>query len=257
MSIAVEKLSFSYCTRPVLQDVSFSAENGRLVAVLGPNGVGKTTLFRCILGLQRGYTGSIRIDGADARQLSARELAHRVAYIPQIHAQAFGFSVLDMVLMGTSHALSPLSVPKQGETDAAMAALERLGIAKLAAKNFNHLSGGEQQLTLIARALAQNARTLLMDEPTASLDYGNQAHVLSAVRALAAEGYTVVMSTHNPQQAVFYADLALALFEGSVAAYGAPSEVMDAALIERLYQMRIHLIPTEQGPVIVPAVERE
>ena len=257
MSIAVEKLSFSYCTRPVLQDVSFSAENGRLVAVLGPNGVGKTTLFRCILGLQRGYTGSIRIDGADARQLSARELAHRVAYIPQTHAQAFGFSVLDMVLMGTSHALSPLSVPKQGETDAAMAALERLGIAKLAAKNFNHLSGGEQQLTLIARALAQNARTLLMDEPTASLDYGNQAHVLSAVRALAAEGYTVVMSTHNPQQAVFYADLALALFEGSVAAYGAPSEVMDAALIERLYQMRIHLIPTEQGPVIVPAVERE
>lgn len=255
MSIAVENLRFAYCTRSVLTDVSFSADNGRLIAVLGPNGVGKTTLFRCILGLQKSYTGQIFVDGDDAKKLPAKELAHRIAYIPQIHAQTFGYSVLDMVLMGTSHTVSSLSLPGKRETATAMTALDRLGIAHLSEKNFTHLSGGEQQLVLIARALAQKARTLLMDEPTASLDYGNQAHVLSIVRSLADEGYAVVLSTHNPQHALWYADDALALSEGRVAAFGPPKEVMDAALIEQLYHMRVSLLETDAGLLIAPAVD--
>ena len=254
MSITVDGLNFAYCTRNVLSDVRFTAEAGQLVAVLGPNGVGKTTLFRCILGLLKKYTGTILVDGADAKRLTARELAHRVAYIPQIHAQTFGYSVRDMVLMGTTHAVSPMSAPKRAENEAAEAALQRVGIDKLAEKNFTHLSGGEQQLVLVARALAQNAKTLLMDEPTASLDYGNQAHVLSVVKALAADGYAVVLSTHNPQHALWYADKALALCDGRVAAFGAPRDVMDAALIERLYHMRVQMIPAENGPLISPAI---
>lgn len=254
MSIEVRELSFAYCTREVLRDISFSAENGRLLAVLGPNGVGKTTLFRCILGLQPHYGGSIRIDGEDARQLSERELAHRVAYIPQTHGIAFSYSVLDMVLMGTTHSISTMSVPKQREIDAATFALERLGIRFLAEKNFSHLSGGEQQLVLIARALAQNAKTLLMDEPTASLDYGNQSLVLRQVRLLADEGFTVLLSTHNPQHAIWYADSALALCQGKVEAFGPAKSVVNAALVRRLYGVDVTLIDTEQGPLISPAI---
>ncbi len=252
MGIEVRDLSFAYCTREVLRHVSFTAGDGRLLAVLGPNGVGKTTLFRCILGLQHRYGGSILIDGENARNMAPRELAHRVAYIPQTHGQAFSYMVLDMVLMGTTHQVSPLSVPGQRERKTALAALERLGIPHLAQKNFSHLSGGEQQLVLIARALAQKTKTLLMDEPTASLDYGNQALVLKQVRTLADDGYTVLLSTHNPQHALWYADAALALLGGETAAFGPPEDVMDADLIRRLYGVEAEMVRTEHGSLLSP-----
>jgi len=255
LSIEVCDLSFAYCTREVLRHVSFSACSGELLAILGPNGVGKTTLFRCILGLQHRYDGSILIDGADAHTLTPRELAHRVAYIPQTHGQTFSYTVLDMVLMGTTHMVSSMSVPKRREMDAAHAALERMGVSHLSAKNFSHLSGGEQQLVLIARALAQQTRALLMDEPTSSLDYGNQALVLKQVRTLANEGYTVLISTHNPQHAIWYADAALALLDGETAAFGKPTQILDEALIRRLYGVEVNIVETEHGPLLSPVTE--
>lgn len=253
MSIEVERLNFAYRTRPVLKNVSFHAGEGQLLAVLGPNGAGKTTLFRCMLGLLKRYQGRILIDGAEAHTLPTRELARRVAYIPQLHEQAPSYSVLEMVQMGTAHAVSPFSAPKEKETAAALAAMERLGIMGLAEQSFSRLSGGEQQLVLIARALAQQSRTLVMDEPTASLDYGNQMLVLEHARALARDGYTVVLSTHNPQHALSYADVVLALLDGSVAAFGSPAEVMDAALLFRLYGVRAAFVRTECGVLIAPA----
>ena len=255
MSIQIHNLSFAYSVRDVLKDITLSVEQGQLLAVLGPNGVGKTTLFRCILGLQPHYKGEIYIDGVDAHTLSARELAHRIAYIPQTHGMAFGYSVQDMVLMGTTHNVSSMSVPRQKELEQANAALEKLGISHLSYQNFGKLSGGEQQLVLIARALAQNAKTLLMDEPTASLDYGNQSLVLRQVRLLADEGFTVLLSTHNPQHALWYADLAVALLDGSVTALGAPGVVVDAKLIEHLYGVKVLLVETAQGPLISPVIK--
>ncbi len=257
MSIYINQLSFAYSLRDVLKNITLSMESGQLLAVLGPNGTGKTTLFRCILGLQTQYKGTIQIDGVDAHTLTARELAHRIAYIPQTHGLAFGYSVQDMVLMGTTHNVSSLGVPKQKELDAVKAALEKLGISHLIDQNFAKLSGGEQQLVLIARALAQNAKTLLMDEPTASLDYGNQTLVLRQVRSLADEGYTILLSTHNPQHALWYADRAVALVGGSVAAFGPPGEVVDAKLIEQLYGVEVLLVETAQGPLITPVIKAE
>ena len=254
MSISVEQLHFSYGSHTVLSQVSFSAEKGQVLAILGPNGVGKTTLFRCILGLLPHYSGTICLDGSDARQFTARQLAHHIAYIPQSHTQTFSYSALEMVLMGTTLGLSPFSAPGVQELTRAEEALAHLGIAHLAGQSFLHLSGGEQQLVLIARALAQQARTLLMDEPTASLDYGNQALVLSGVRTLADEGYTVLLSTHNPQHALWYADRAAAILDGQVAASGVPACILTPELIRRIYGVTVHFQPSESGPLIVPEI---
>ncbi len=255
MSLSVSHLTFAYDRTPVLNDVSFTAEEGRMLAILGPNGTGKTTLFRCILGEQKRYSGRISVDGDDIRTLSAREQAHRIAYIPQTHTMTFRFSVLDMVLMGTTHRISPLSAPKAKELAIARDAMERLGIAALAEQDFSCISGGEQQLVYIARALAQQARILLMDEPTSSLDYGNQLSVLSTVRALSREGYTVLLSTHNPQHALWYSDEILALANGRVAANGAVKDTLTPQLLHELYRRQVILEQTDSGAVILPAPE--
>ena len=257
MSLSVSHLTFAYDKTPVLNDVSFTLGEGTLLAILGPNGVGKTTLFRCILGEQKRYSGTIEIDGAETKALGARALAHRIAYIPQTHAPAFRFSVRDMVLMGTTHRISPLSAPKAKEQAIAEEAMARLGIEALADKDFSRISGGEQQLVYIARALAQQAKTLLMDEPTSSLDYGNQLSVLSTVRELTREGYTVLLSTHNPQHALWYADEILALHNGSVAANGAAKEQLTPELLRTLYGTDIRLLDTDSGPVILPEIHQE
>ena len=252
MNLSIENLSFGYGARTVLHEVSFTAQAGELLAILGPNGVGKTTLFKCVMGLERRYTGKILADGVDLSALSPRERAHRVAAIPQAHPLSFRYSVFDMVLMGTSHGLSPFAVPGEKEREMVRTAMARVYIEHLAERPFDQLSGGEQQLVFIARALAQQARILLMDEPTASLDYGNRLLVLQVARDLAREGYTVLLSTHDPQHALWFADRALALKEGRMLALGAPREVLTATLLEALYGRRIELVETEQGPVLVP-----
>lgn len=253
VKLDVRDLSFSYGERKILDEVSFSLKKGEFLSVLGPNGVGKSTLFRCILGRLTEFTGEIRSDGTDIRRLSRREAARRIAYIPQIHQPTFEYSVIDTVLMGTTRQLaSPFSQPGRAQVDRAMAALERLGIAHLADRSFTHLSGGEQQLVLVARALAQQSEVLIMDEPTSALDYGNQLRILELVRELADEGYAVLLSTHNPQHALSYATRILALSGGRVAALGAPGEVLTPELVRTLYGVNVAFEDTPQGRVIAP-----
>lgn len=254
MRIQVDGLGFTYGERSVLREVSFSVEGGRLLSVLGPNGVGKSTLFRCILGLLKGYTGEITIGGDSIRGLGAKEMAKRVAYIPQSNYPAFNYTVFDMVLMGTSARLRQFSPPGKREEEAAWAALERLEIQALASRSYTRLSGGERQLVLIARALAQQSPVLLMDEPTANLDYGNQMRVLTKVRALVEDGYTVVQSTHHPEQAYLFSHEILAMLDGRVAAYGAPKEVLNAELIQALYGIdaEVESLRNDQMRVCIP-----
>lgn len=250
--VQVQGLSFAYGKQQVLHNVTFSAQSGTLLSVLGANGVGKSTLFRCILGILNNYTGSILLEGTDARSLSAGAVARLVAYIPQTHYPAFRYSVSDMVLMGTTHRIGSFSVPKEKEYAACERALQKLGIYGLRDRCYTKLSGGEQQLVLIARALAQESRILLMDEPTSNLDFGNQTVVLDCVRALCRDGYTVLLSTHNPQHALQYADTVLALKNGTVAAYGATEQVLTPNLLQSLYGVETHLADTEYGRAILP-----
>lgn len=257
MSLSVENLSFAYGETPVLRDVSFTVERGELLSVLGPNGVGKTTLFRCILGTLTPQAGRIAMDGAALSGLPWRERARRIAYIPQIHPPTFGYTVLDTVLMGTARQLNAFQSPRAEELCRAEEALEQVGAAHLRERNFTRLSGGEQQLVLIARALTQQAQVLLMDEPTSALDYGNQLRILQRVRRLAEEGYTVILSTHNPQHALTFATRLLALKDGGVAAWGDPRQVLTPPLVARLYGVEADLIDTASGPVLAPRMEGE
>ena len=196
----------------VLRDVSFRAEPGQLVAVLGPNGAGKSTLFRCMLGFLSHYQGSISLCGRDVRHLPRRELARLAAYIPQSSQPLFDYTVRDTVLMGAA---------------------------------------GGRQLTLIARALAQQARILLMDEPAANLDYGNQFRLLQQVRRLTEQGYTVLLSTHDPEHALRFATHVLALHGGTVAACGPVEEMLTEELLHTLYRIPLTVarVPVTGGTV--------
>lgn len=259
MTLDVKGLVFAYKNNPVLKGVDFSANAGQCVCVLGENGAGKTTLFRCLLGLLSGYRGEICIDGINAGKLSAREIAKKIAYIPQAHTPVFNYTVHETVLMGTNVLTNGLGTPGRGERETTGQMLELMNISHLAGRGFAELSGGERQLALIARALAQKSHILIMDEPTANLDYGNQFRVMRQVKQLVKSGYLVVLSTHNPEHALLYADMVLVLKEGKAMVYGEPDKILDPDLIMNIYGVSVELqrmhAPWGDVPVFVPCFD--
>lgn len=255
MILKAEHIDFSFGKRQILKDISFEAKDGEFLSILGPNGVGKSTLFRCILNLLHPSAGTITIDGQKVTQMTAQELAQRIANIPQFHNPTFNYSVLDMVLMGTASQLRTLETPGNSQIQRAREALARMKIDHLADHPYGFCSGGEKQLCLIARAIAQQAKILVMDEPSASLDFGNRIRVMETVRSLVADGYAVVQTTHDPEQAFMYSDKVLALHDGRVLAWGTPQEVMKPELISKLYgiDVEIHSLHDDSIRVCVPA----
>ena len=242
MRIEVKHLSFSYGQKQTLQNICFSAEKGEFLSILGANGAGKSTLFRCILGLLPGYSGEILINGKNRKQLSVREAARQIAYIPQSGHSVFHYSVLDMVLMGRTNRSSLFLRPVKEDEQACMQALEKMGIGHLASHGFHQLSGGEQRLVLIARALAQDTPILMLDEPTANLDFGNQLLVLKQAKKLADAGYTIIQTTHYPEQSYLFSDRILALQNGCVIANGTPKEVLTQEMMQNLYQTDVNVV---------------
>ena len=247
----VENLSFSYGEREVLHDVTFKVEYGEFLSVLGPNGVGKSTLFRCMLGLLTPSSGAAYVDGQKVAGLSTRLLAEKIAYIPQSHSPVFNFSVYDMVLMGTTAQTGSFASPGKRQRSLANKALDRLGIFHLKDRGYGSLSGGERQLVLIARAIAQQAKVLVMDEPSAALDFGNRMRVMRTVQGLTHDGYAVIQSTHDPEQAYMYSDKILALHGGKVAAFGTPQDTMDASLISALYGEEVEVCSMREDTIRV------
>lgn len=257
MGVELQDVYFSYGTRQVLKGVRFSAREGELIALLGPNGAGKSTLMRCLLGLLKGYEGRIAIDGQDIQTLSRPALSRKIAYIPQSAPAVFNYTVLELALMGVTGSIGALSTPGKQHEARAMEILESLGIGRLAGRGCEELSGGERQMALLARALVQDAKVLVMDEPTANLDYGNQNRVMERVSALAGAGYTVLFSTHDPNQALLYATRALTLWDGRVLTDGAPDEALTEEVLRTLYGIGVRrcVLPEEGVTVCVPRRE--
>lgn len=240
--LAVSDLAFGFGARRVGTGVTFALAPGETLAVLGGNGAGKTTLFRTLLGLLSAQAGSVMIGGESVARLAPDERARRVAYVPQQHVPSFGFTVLEVALMGRAPHLRTFDRPGRADHAAARAALASLGIEALAARSITEVSAGERQLVMLARALAQQAPMLVLDEPTASLDFGNRARVLAEVDRLRAAGMTILFSTHEPDQALAHADRALLLARGRTLALDTVERALTAANIEQLYGMPVRLV---------------
>lgn len=242
ISVEIDRLSFSYGRDGHrLVDVSLAVREGEVCALLGPNGAGKTTLLRCLLGLLTPAGGDIRVLGTDVGRLSARQLARLVAYVPQSATTPFPFTALDMAVMGRTPHISVTSAPSAADRRDALAQLEHLGIGHLAHRAFSLLSGGERQLTLLARALVQEAPVLILDEPTSALDYGNEVRFLDVVAELVRTGRAVLMTTHQPSHALTHADRAILMRGGAIVADGSPEDVVTSDRLSDLYGVPIHV----------------
>ncbi len=246
-TLAAENLGFGYVRFPVGHSVDLRVEPGEVYCLLGPNGCGKTTLFKTLLGLIPRQDGRIELDGEDIGDLNRKTIAQRVAYVPQAHTAVFPYTVRDMVLMGRTVHRGVFSAPGAQDHERTAAALEQMGIGALADRDYTRISGGQRQLALIARALAQDAQLVVMDEPTASLDFGNQVLVLKQVRKLAASGLGIVLSTHNPDHALACATRVHLLADGTTQAAGPPGDVLTPEILSRTYGVPVAVEQLRDG----------
>ena len=257
MTLAATALDFGYRDHVVGRGLDLALGTGQVLCVLGPNGAGKSTLMRTLLGLLAPLRGKVAVNGRDLASLTRAEVARELGYVPQVSSTHFDFSLAEIVEMGRTAHLGTFERPGKRDRDIARAALERMGIAALADRPASAVSGGERQLALIARALATEARALVMDEPTANLDFGNQARVPEEVARLRDAGISILLCTHDPDHAFLVADSVLLLARGQALAQGPADEILGSENLSRLYGVRVHVAevdaPGGKRRICVPA----
>ena len=242
MTLAARGITFGFPARIIGRDLSLEITPGTVSCLLGPNGSGKTTLLRTMLGLIPPLAGAVELDGRSLATWGPAERARRIGYVPQAAESHFEFSAAEMVEMGRAAHRGPFAQPTAEDRRIARDCLQRLGIGALAPRTVQRISGGERQLVLLARALATGATYLLLDEPTAHLDFANQARVLEESRRLADAGHAIVFSTHVPDHAFAVADRAILLRDGSLLAAGPVDEVMTSAHLGTLYGRGVEVL---------------
>lgn len=223
----------------VFPELDCQIKKGRLYCMLGPNGIGKTTFFRSILGFLPLLSGHVKIDGREVRSFHRKELARTIAYVPQYHTPPFPYTVEEVILMGRGAHIAETASPKKQDVEKAEAIMEELGILELQKRNYTRLSGGERQLVLIARALAQEAGYLLMDEPAANLDYGNQIKMLQILQKLSLKGNGICFTSHNPEHALWSQGEVIALTNRQVLYTGQAEEVLTKEVLEEMYGVQV------------------
>jgi iron complex transport system ATP-binding protein len=253
MSLVVENLRVSLSGIEILRGVTLAVANGNWVTIVGPNGAGKSTLMRAVLA-QVKSSGSIIINGTAATSLSPRDRAREVAFVAQDPVVPPAMTVIDYVLLGRTPHLGPLAVDSPRDQEIVRSVLDRLDLQPFAGRSLDQLSGGERQRVFIARALAQQAPLLLLDEPTTSLDIGHQQDVLNLIDTLRVEdGLTVLSTMHDLTVAAQYSNELIMLADGKIVATGTPAEVLTEDLIEQHYEASVLVLDTPNGPVVVPA----
>ena len=254
MSLSVQHLSFSYGARRVLQDVSLDVAPGPFCALLGPNGSGKSTLVKAIAGVHRAQSGTVAVEGRRTSSLGRRELAKVVGYVPQAGDAPFDLTVREAVMLGrTPHfGIAPRAEDRARVEDA----IARMGLEDIAERSMSELSGGQAQRALIARALAQDTRVLLLDEPTSALDLRYQIETLQLVRQITREeGISALIAIHDLNHAARYCDQIVVLHGGRLVADGSPAEALQASVLRTVYEVDVQVETREDGVEVRPRVD--
>ena len=231
MLLTIENVFGGYGNGDVLKGISCNADYGDVLCLLGPNGCGKTTLFRMMLGTLPVTDGKIAIDGKNIHDFTTKALANMIAY-----------TVLDVVIMGRASHFSAFETPKEPDREAAFSALEKVNALHLANKKYTSLSGGQRQLVLIARAICQSAKIFIMDEPAANLDYANHQLLMNVISGLARQGYCIIMSTHSPEHPFSVGTKVLLMKTGKVVGFGTPKEVITSETLQSVYDIEMDVI---------------
>ena len=242
MMFEVKDGCFGYNSRRVLHHISFSLESGEVMSVLGPNGVGKTTLLKCMMGLLNWNEGETFVDGKAIRTIPAKDLWKQIAYVPQAKGSAFGYSALDMVVLGRSAHLGTFKQPQKEDIRIAEQAMEEVGITYLKDKLCTEMSGGELQMVLIARALTVDPSMLVLDEPESNLDFRNQLIILDTIKRLAKErNISAIVNTHYPSHALQIADKSLMLNRDGSSVYGKAEDVINEHNMKKAFNVHVHI----------------
>lgn len=249
MIYEVDNLTFSYPKGEgkVLDQASISLDEGEILCILGPNGAGKTTLLNCMAGLLTPTGGNIRLCGKPLHTMKAKEIAGIVGYVPQIHTPAFDYKVLDVVLMGRAPKTGIFGRPSKEDEKLCLQTLESMNLSHLAYRSYLDISGGERQQVMIARAIVQGPKAILFDEPTAHLDYGNQHRVLKRVKQMKEEGFSVIITTHNPDHALLLGGKAAIVGKDGSITQGSSEEILTEDTLRSIYQTDLKLLWVEEA----------
>ena len=242
MKLEVKDECCGYDGISILKNISFTVESGDVFCLLGPNGSGKTTLFRAILGFLKLQGGEILLNGENISNIDRNNFAKIIGYVPQAHTPSFSYKVIDVVLMGRSPHIGRFSSPKRIDIQIAEECLSKLGIEHLRDRIYTEISGGERQLTLIARALAQKPHFLILDEPTSNLDFGNQTMVLKHINRIVKDGMGVIMTTHFPNHAFLCSTKIALIHKDFQFQVGTPAEIITEDNLRKLYNMNIKIV---------------
>ena len=255
-ALDIRRLSFAYGGHTVLDNISLSVNAGEICGLLGPNGCGKSTLFRCCMGFLHPQEGQVHVQGVNIAHMKPSSLAAHVAYVPQEHRQTFPFTVRDLVLMGRTPRMSGWFRLRSEDERIADEAMQRIGISHLADRSCNQLSGGQRQLVLIARAMAQQTPLILLDEPTSALDFSNQLAVWTVLREVAAQGVAVLVCCHDPNHILWFCDKAAVMHGGHICAEGPPSDVVTEDVLQRIYGPQCVRIRTDKANMVCPNLDQ-